>query len=179
MAAYFSKDRMMRDAFVSGQDIHARTASLVFGVPQSAVTPDQRSLAKTLNFGVLYGMGPQAFSQTAKISFEDAKKFIAEYFRGFPALKGYLDAVRAEAEARGFVETLFGRRRYIPEIRSTNPMVRKAAERMAVNMPIQGTATADIIKMAMLRIDARLKSEGFTDDVRMLLQVHDELVFEI
>ncbi|MDP3963009.1 MAG: DNA polymerase I [bacterium] len=179
VAAHLSKDPVMQDAFKHKQDIHARTAGLIFGISPGNVAPDQRALAKTLNFGVLYGMGPQAFSETAKISVEEAKKFIAEYFKEFPALKGYLDAVRAEAEARGFVETLFGRRRYIPEMRSTNPMVRRAAERMAINMPIQGTATADMIKRAMVGIADRLEKERLEERVRLLLQVHDELVFEI
>ncbi len=178
IAAHLSKDPVMRDAFLSGQDIHRRTASLIFNVAVQAVTGDMRMQAKTLNFGVLYGMGPQAFSETAGVSFEKAKEFIAGYFREFAGLKGYLDAMKQEAEARGYVETLFGRRRYIPEIRSTNFAVKRAGERMAINMPVQGTE-ADIVKMAMVRIENRFKKESAADDVRLLLQVHDELVFEV
>jgi DNA polymerase I len=178
IAAHLAKDPVMQEAFIQSKDIHTRTASVVFGVPEDKVTKDMRMQAKTLNFGVLYGMGPQAFSETAGTDFDTAKKFISDYFREFAALKGYIDAVKGEAEARGYVETMFGRRRYIPEIRSQNFAVRRAGERMAVNMPIQGTE-ADIIKSAMVRIAGIIEKESWQNDVRMLLQVHDELVFEV
>lgn len=178
IVSHLSGDPVMRDAFLRGEDIHTRTASLIFGTKPDKVTKDMRMHAKTLNFGVLYGMGPQAFSETAGVDFEKAKEFIAGYFREFAGLKGYLDAMKAEAQARGYVETLFGRRRYIPEIRSTNFAVRRAGERMAINMPVQGTA-ADIVKMAMIHIEKRLKKEMLDDGAHLLLQVHDELVFEV
>ena len=178
IAAHLSKDPVMIEAFTSGQDIHTRTAAAVFGVVQENVTPEMRAHAKTLNFGVLYGMGPQAFAETAGVSMEEARRFIDVYFKEFSVLHTYLEGLKKHAAEQGYMETLFGRRRYIPELKSSNFAVRRAGERMAINMPIQGTA-ADIIKLAMARIARRIAAEYSNERARMLLQVHDELVFEV
>ena len=178
IAAHLSHDPVMIEAFANGQDIHTRTAAAIFGVALTEVTVQMRSRAKTLNFGVLYGMGPQAFSETASVTPEEARKFIENYFKEFSVLYGYLEGLKMHAAAQGYVETAFGRRRYIPELRSSNFAVRRAGERMAINMPIQGTE-ADIVKIAMVRIAGKLSAEYSDDRARMLLQVHDELVFEV
>jgi DNA polymerase-1 len=124
-------------------------------------------------------MGPQALAEATDMSLEEAREFIREYFHDFPKIKDYIEKTKRFAEENGYVETIFGRRRYIPEIHSPNWQMKREAERMAVNMPIQGTATGDIIKMAMIKIDEWIKKEKLEDSVKMLLQVHDELVFEI
>jgi len=177
IAAHLSGDKEMSDAFKRGEDIHTRTASRVFGVEPSAVTKAMRNQAKTLNFGVLYGMGVQGFQRTSKVSRDEARAFIDSYMKEFSGLAKYLEEVRQLARKNGYVETLFGRRRLIPDILSTMPMLRAGAERMAINLPIQGTE-ADLIKMAMITIQKHL-DEKYGDDVRMLLQVHDELLFEV
>ena len=179
VAAHLSGDAKMIEAFRKGTDIHALTASEIYHVPLDQVTPPLRRAAKTLNFGVLYGMGASAFAEGAGMSREDAKKFIDEYFRDFSGVRDYIERTKARVREHGFVETLFGRRRFVPEIMSSNPRIRSEAERMAVNMPIQGSATGDIVKLAMIGVDNLIKKERLADDARMLLQVHDELVFEI
>ena len=177
IAAHLSGDKEMSDAFKRGEDIHTRTASRVFGVEPSAVTKAMRNQAKTLNFGVLYGMGVQGFQRTSKVSRDEARAFIDSYMKEFSGLAKYLEEVRQQARKNGYVATFFGRRRLIPDILSTMPMLRAGAERMAINLPIQGTE-ADLIKMAMITIQKHL-DEKYGDDVRMLLQVHDELLFEV
>lgn len=179
VAAHMADDTKMIEAFQKGLDIHALTAAEIYNVPLGKVTPELRRAAKTLNFGVLYGMGPQAFAEATDMSREDAKKFIDEYFSDFSGVREYITRTKEFASLHGFVETLFGRRRYIPEIQSSNWQLKREAERMAVNMPIQGTATGDIIKLAMIHVDQWVRKEKLQNDVRMLLQVHDELVFEI
>lgn len=179
VAAHIANDEKMIAAFRAGRDIHSLTASEVYNVPLDKVTSDLRRAAKTLNFGVLYGMGPRAFAESTGMPYADAQKFIREYFRDFSGIKKYIEDTKTFAIENGYVETLYGRRRYIPEIVSSNWQSRREAERMAVNHPIQGTATGDIIKIAMIRVDEWIKKEKLEDDVRLLLQVHDELVFEI
>lgn len=176
LAAHMSGDKKMIAAFCAGQDIHAATAAAIGGVPLDKVTPRMRSEAKAVNFGILYGQGPHGLSQGAGISYAAAQEFIKKYFAAYPGVKRLMDDSVKDARAKGYAVTLFGRRRLLPELDSTIPMVRKAAERMAINTPLQGTA-ADIIKLAMIKIAARI--DGQEDEIRMLLQVHDELIFEI
>lgn len=179
VAAHMADDKKMIEAFNNGVDIHTLTASQIYHVSLEKVTSEQRRAAKTLNFGVLYGMGPQSFSEATGFSREEAKTFISEYFKNFSGVQSYIANTKRFAQDYGYVETLFGRRRYIPEIYSSNWQLRREAERMAVNMPIQGTATGDIVKMAMINLDSWVKKEELQGDVQMLLQVHDELLFEI
>lgn len=176
--ASLAKDEAMRKAFIAGDDIHKRTASEIHGVPFDEVTPDMRYAAKAINFGIIYGQGPYGLSQTAGISMADAKAFIDTYFAVHAPIRDYLESMKEHARKHGYVETLFGRRRYIPEINSTVPVVRAAAERIAINMPIQGTA-ADLMKFAMIDIDRELQKKYKPEQVKMLLTVHDELVFEV
>jgi DNA polymerase-1 len=177
IAAHLSGDPAMSDAFKRGEDIHTRTASRIFGVEPSAVTKSMRNQAKTLNFGVLYGMGLNGFQRAAGVNRDEAKKFIDGYNKEFAGLTKYMEGLKQMARKNGYVETLFGRRRPIPEILSTMPMLRAGAERMAINMPIQGTE-ADLLKIAMINVQKHI-DEKYGDDVRMLLQVHDELLFEV
>ena len=173
--AHMSQDEGLLDAFRRGEDIHSSTASLMFEVPLNEVDSDMRRIAKVLNFGVIYGLSPHGISQQTEFSREQGKDFIDIYFTKYPGISEYLERVKAQARADQYVETLMGRRRYLPEINSTNFNTRGAAERMAINMPIQGTA-ADIMKLAMVRVQHRLDAEEM--QTKMLLQVHDELVFE-
>ncbi len=173
--AHLCEDPRLVKSFREDEDIHAATASEVFGVALTEVTAEMRRRAKVFNFGVLYGLTGFGLSQREGISREDASKFITTYFERYPKVKEWRDQVVAEARAKGYAETLMGRRRYVPEIHASNPMVRAAAERIAINMPVQGTAS-DIIKVAMNRIDAELSERGLAS--KMLLQVHDELIFE-
>ncbi len=177
VAAHLSGDKEMTEAFKRGEDIHTRTASRVFGIEPQAVTRVMRNQAKTLNFGVLYGMGVLGFQRASKVSRDEARAFIDSYMKEFSGLAKYLEEVKVLARKNGYVETLFGRRRLIPEINSTMPMLRAGAERMAINMPIQG-ASADLIKLAMIKVQKHL-DENYGDNIRMLLQVHDELLFEV
>ncbi|TSC71981.1 MAG: DNA polymerase I [Parcubacteria group bacterium Gr01-1014_38] len=179
LAAHIAGDRAMQAAFRAGKDIHAETAAFAFDVPLEKVTPAQRRVAKTLNFGVLYGMGPQAFARAAGISLAEAQRFIDEYMRTYRGIAQYMEEAKAAAATQGYVETLAGRRRYLPEMSSRNPQIRGEAERMAINHPIQGSE-ADVMKKAMIRIYAELEhGRGPFRDVRLILQVHDELVFEV
>ncbi|MBM4406248.1 MAG: DNA polymerase I [Chloroflexi bacterium] len=173
--AHISKDPALVEAFQRGEDIHASTASRVFNVPLKEVTPDQRRFAKVVNFGLLYGMGEFGLATRAEMSREEAAPIIAEYFKKYPKIQEYLDTTKLEVKQKGYVQTLLGRRRYIPEVNAANAQVRAAGDRMAVNHPIQGTA-ADVIKVAMIRLQARMDKERMRS--RMILQVHDELIFE-
>lgn len=174
--AHVSRDEGLIAAFNDGLDIHARTAAELFGVPIAAVTAEMRRTAKTVNFGVIYGISAFGLSETLNIDREEAKRYIARYFERHPGVREYTEKVLAEAAEKGYVETLFGRKRPVPEMRSHNKNTRQLGERLAVNSPIQGTA-ADIIKLAMLHISARLKKESL--EARMILQVHDELLVEL
>ena len=176
IAASIAHVKKMMQSFREGEDIHARTAAEIHGIPLDQVTKEIRRTAKEVNFGVLYGMGAGGLAQRQGISREEARAFIEKYYMVYHELHDWIDEIIQSAHARGYVETLFGRRRYLPELSSSNPMVRAAAERMAVNMPIQGTS-ADIIKLAMVRIDEKLPA--ISPGSKMILQVHDELVFEV
>ncbi len=178
VAAHIAGDKKMTEAFKKGMDIHKTTAAEIYNIPLDKVSPDQRRAAKTLNFGVLYGMGPQAFAEATGFSKEEARNFIEEYFRDFSGIAEYISRTKHFVEEQGYVETIFGRRRYIQEILSSNWQLKREAERMAVNAPIQGSA-ADLVKMAMIAVDNWVKKEKFGDSIKMLLQVHDELLFEI
>lgn len=174
--AHLSRDEGLTAAFIQNLDIHARTASEIYDIPLDRVTPEMRRTAKTVNFGVIYGISPFGLSETLKIERKDAEKFIKQYFERHPGVKDFTERVLVEAEQNGFVTTLFGRKRPVPELRSKNRNIRQQGERFAVNSPIQGTA-ADIIKRAMITINRRLKNERLR--CRMILQVHDELLFEL
>jgi DNA polymerase-1 len=174
--AHLSGDPELVAAFREKADIHTRTASRIFGVAEEEVTHDMRSRAKTINFGVMYGQGPRALSQQLRIPFDEAKEFIDEYFEKYPGIRDFIDRSKESAREKGYSETLLGRRRPLPEIKSGDGRLRSFAERIAVNMPIQGTA-ADMIKIAMINIDAAIAEEGL--GARMVLQVHDELVFDV
>jgi DNA polymerase I len=174
--AHYSGDPAFVDAFRAGEDIHRQTASIVFGVPREEVTREMRDRAKTVNFAVIYGIGPFSLGQQLGIPTGEAKEFIEHYFERFPGVRRYLDEQIERARAVGYVETLTGRRRYIPEIASRNFNIRSFGERAATNAPIQGSS-ADLIKIAMIDIHRELRSAG--SGARMLLQVHDELLFEV
>ncbi|WBB67365.1 DNA polymerase I [Micromonospora sp. WMMD812] len=174
--AHLSSDDALIDAFNSGADFHAATASSVFGVPLTEVTPDQRRKIKAMNYGLAYGLSAFGLSQQLGISAEEARGLMENYFAGFGGVRDYLQEVVARARRDGYTSTILGRRRYLPDLVSDNRQRREIAERMALNAPIQGSA-ADIIKVAMLRVDGGLREAGLRS--RMLLQVHDELVFEV
>jgi len=176
LLAHLSGDPSFVAAFQRGGDIHRQTAAVIFGVPEEKVTGEMRARAKTINFATIYGQGALALSRQLGITLEEAKAFIKHYFERFAGVRVWLDKTVEEARHRGFVETLFGRRRYIPELRDRNFSIRSFGERTATNSPLQGSA-ADLIKIAMIRIHAALKRERL--GTRMLLQVHDELVFEV
>lgn len=178
IAAFLSGDANMIDIFKSGEDFHTSVAAQVFRVAPEEVTPEMRRHAKTINFGIIYGMGVNALKQSLGTTREEAQRFYNDYFKTFPELASYLDGVKAETARNGYTETFFGRRRYFEGIRSKLPFIRAAAERMAINAPIQGTE-ADVIKLAMIKIDQFLKKEKLEDDVYPTIQVHDELVYEI
>ena len=173
--AHLSCDTHLISAFRNGQDVHAMTAAKIFGVDLSEVTSDQRRIAKTANFGIMYGISAFGLSQRLHIGRGEAKKIIDDYFANFPAISSFINDAIAAARETGYVETLFGRRRYLPDINSRNATVRLLAERNAVNAPIQGTS-ADIIKLAMINVARRLEQEKMTS--RMILQIHDELMFD-
>jgi DNA polymerase-1 len=174
--AHLSADQAFVQAFQTGGDIHRQTAALIFDVPVDGVNSEMRARAKTINFATIYGQGARALSQQLKIPFAEAKAFIERYFERFKRVREYLDSMVAFAREHGYVQTIFGRRRYIPELRDRNFNIRAFGERTAANSPIQGSA-ADLIKIAMIRIDAALRARQMSS--RMLLQVHDELVFEV
>ncbi len=174
--AHITRDANLMESFRQQRDIHAATASQILGVPLDQVTADQRRIAKTVNFGVLYGMSEFGLASQLGLARSEARAFIENYFARLPTVAEYLDSTKKQAAEQGFVTTLLGRRRYIPEINTPNWQIRSQAERTAINMPIQGTA-ADIIKVAMIRIDRALQERDLR--AKMLLQVHDELVFEV
>ena len=173
--AHLSCDTHLIEAFKTGQDVHAITAAKIFGIAPEEVTSEQRRIAKTANFGIMYGISAFGLSQRLGISRAEAKKIIEDYFANFPAISSYIEDTLSSARESGYVETLFGRRRYLPDINSRNGTVRALAERTAINAPIQGTS-ADIIKLAMINVNKRLEGEGFRS--RMILQIHDELLFD-
>ena len=173
--AHITEDRALIDAFAHDQDIHAVTAALVFDVPLDQVSPEMRRRAKVFNFGVLYGLSEYGLSTREKIPFDEASQFIKGYFERYPGIRIYMDNTVESTRERGYAETLLGRRRYLPEINSANANVRQAAERAAINMPIQGTA-ADIIKISMAKMDAELRHRKLKS--LLILQVHDELILE-
>jgi DNA polymerase-1 len=174
--AHLSQDAGLLEAFMHNEDIHTATASEVFNVSPEDVTSDMRRVAKTVNFGVAYGMSDYGLEQATELSREEARHFITSYFERYPGVKDYIESTKHQARERGYVQTLLGRRRYIPEINSPNQQVRAAAERMAINMPVQGTA-ADIVKLAMIRLHGEIERRGLKS--KMILQVHDELLFEV
>lgn len=176
LLAHLSRDQAFVEAFNAGGDIHRQTAAIIFDVPISEVTAEMRSRAKTINFATIYGQGAHALSRQLKIEHAEARTFIARYFERFSGVRRYLDDMVGFAREHGYVETIFGRRRYIPELREKNFSIRAFGERTAANSPIQGSA-ADLIKIAMIRIDALLREQKL--EAKMLLQVHDELVFEL
>ncbi len=178
IAAFLSGDKKLLEIFKAGGDVHSAAASAIFGVPVDKVDYEMRRRAKVINFGVMYGMGVNALRTNLGTDRAEAQKFYDDYFKTFLGLAAYLDHVKAETARRGYTETFFGRRRYFEGIKSKLPFVRAMAERMAINAPIQGTE-ADIIKLAMIEIDKYIQKENLGDSVHMLLQVHDELLFEI
>jgi DNA polymerase-1 len=174
--AHMSKDAGLINAFNKDSDIHRRTAALVYGIEEKNVTDDMRNSAKRINFGIVYGLSAYGLSRDLAIPIDAAKQFIDSYFATYPGVKKYIDAQIEKAQKDGFVTTILGRRRYLPEIKDRNMAVRQFAERQAINAPIQGSAS-DMIKLAMIRIDEgmRLKKYG----ARMILQIHDELLFDV
>jgi len=178
IAAILSKDKKLIEIFKNGEDVHAGVAMRVFKVPKELVDKSMRTRAKTINFGILYGMGINALRANLGVRRQEAQEFYNKYFETFTGLAVYLDKIKAEAERKGYTETLFGRKRYFAGLNSPLPYVRAQAERMATNAPIQGTQ-ADLIKIAMKRIDEYIKSIKHKDDMRLILQVHDELVYEV
>jgi DNA polymerase-1 len=176
MMAHVCGDQGLREAFLNGEDIHATTAARVFRVDLKDVTKDMRRKAKEVNFGIMYGIGPFGLARRLEISQGEAKEIIERYFERFPKVREYIDSTIKQAQMDGFVSSLLGRRRYLPELKSRNHNLRSNAERQAINMPIQGSS-ADMIKAAMVSIDRILLKEGLSS--HMILQVHDELVFDI
>ena len=174
--AHLSRDRGLLSAFSSGEDIHRATASDVFNIPLEEVNLQQRRSAKAINFGLIYGMSAFGLARQLNVSLSDAQHYVDRYFQKYPGVKTYMEETQSLADEKGYVETIFGRRLYLPDIRAGNAIVRKAAQRAAINAPMQGSA-ADIIKRAMIDIDHWLALDEL--DARMLLQVHDELVFEV
>jgi DNA polymerase-1 len=174
--AHFSHDRTLLDAFLNDEDIHAQTAAQIFGLRHGAVTQDARRQAKTINFGVIYGQGAFGLSRALNITFQEANNFINRYFERFPGVRKYMDTTRWDAKKNGFVTTWYGRKRYLPGLKSSHGPTKRESERMAINTPIQGTA-ADVIKMAMIQVDRALADQKLK--ARVIIQVHDELVLEV
>jgi len=174
--AHLSQDLGLLETFNRDDDIHSATAVRLFGVDADKVTPDMRRLAKTVNFGVIYGMSGYGLEQATELSREEAEQFIASYFEKHPRVKDYLESTKRQAREQGYIQTILGRRRSIPEVNSSNRQLREAAERMAINMPVQGTS-ADIIKVAMIKLDQEMEKRHLKS--KLLLQVHDELIFEV
>ncbi len=174
--AHLSQDPNLKAAFQQDEDIHTATAAQLLSVETSQVTPDMRRLAKTVNFGVIYGMSDYGLEQATELSRQEAAQFITAYFEKYPGIKEYLESTKDEVRKSGYVQTILGRKRFIPEINSSNRQVREAAERMAINMPVQGTS-ADIIKVAMINLAREMSQQKLRS--KMLLQVHDELIFEV
>jgi DNA polymerase-1 len=175
--AHLSQDKGLLSAFSEGKDVHSATASEVFGVTLEEVTTDMRRKAKAVNFGLIYGMSAFGLSRQLDIPRHEAQHYMDTYFERFPGVLEYMEQTRIDAAEKGYVSTLFGRRLYLPDIKARNGARRKAAERAAINAPMQGTA-ADIIKRAMINVANWLATQS-SDDIKMIMQVHDELVFEI
>ncbi len=178
IAAILSKDKNLMDIFKKGTDVHTGVASKVFKVPEDKVDKDMRRKAKTINFGVLFGMGVNALKVNLGTDRKEAQEFYNNYFSTFSGLSAYIDHIKADAERRGFTETMFGRRRYFAGLKSHLPFIKAAAERMAINAPIQGTE-ADIVKISMIKIDKLIQEKGWGKDVYTILNVHDEIVYEV
>ncbi len=178
IAAILSEDKKLTDIFKKGEDVHTGVASQVFGVPADKVDKEMRRKAKVINFGILYGMGVNALRTNLGTERKEAQEFYNNYFETFHELASYLDHVKAEAERKGYTETLFGRRRYFAGLKSHLPFIKAAAERMAINAPIQGTG-ADLVKIAIKKIDDYLKEKDLEKDAGLVLQVHDEVVYEV
>ncbi|MBI2628314.1 MAG: hypothetical protein HYW71_02695 [Candidatus Niyogibacteria bacterium] len=179
IAALLSGDKIMTDAFLKGDDIHSATASAIFNVSPDKVTAQMRRQAKVINFGILYGMGVRSLAQNLGVAKEEAQKFYDEYFSDFSGIREYIEKIKEKAKEDGFVETLFGRKRYFPELQNLPPYLHHEFLRMAVNTPIQGTA-ADFMKIAMVAADQAIKKDSILrDKVKMVLQIHDELLFEV
>jgi DNA polymerase-1 len=177
IVAHMAKDEAMLEAFRAGQDIHATTAAAIYGIPLEQVSKEMRRHAKAINFGLIYGMSAFGLTRSTELTLAESQDFVEAYFKQFPGVKKYLDGIRELARQQGYVETMLGRRRYFPALKSgTNYALKNREEREAINSPIQGTA-ADIMKIAMLHIPPALKSAGL--GAQMLLQVHDELVLEV
>jgi DNA polymerase-1 len=174
--AHMTDDPVLVDAFARGEDIHARTAAEVFGIPQAEVTPNQRRLAKVVNFGLFYGLSDFGLARDTGMSTEEARVFIDAYFRAYNRVREFLEGIKIQAREQGYVETILHRRRYIQDIRSPNRQLRQGAERIAINMPVQGSA-ADIMKLAMIRLHSYMREQRLAS--QMILTVHDELVFEV
>jgi DNA polymerase-1 len=174
--AHYSGDEALLESFQKGEDVHRRTAAEIFGVQPSKVTADQRRQAKTINFGIIYGMGPYRLARDLGIAQKIARQAIQRYFERYQGVKSYTEGMPKLGREQGFVTTLFQRKRFLPDLQSRNRNVRHFAERTAINTPIQGSA-ADIIKLAMIRIDKELEREALP--ARMIMQVHDELVLEV
>jgi DNA polymerase-1 len=174
--AHLSQDPALLEAFRTGGDVHTRTAAEVFGVLPGLVSADQRRAAKVINFGILYGMGPQRLAHELGIPIAEAQRYIGNYFARYASVRSFMDRVVHEGRERGYVKTILGRRRAVPELRSTERGAAQAAERVAANTPIQGSA-ADIIKLAMVAVDRRLTGSNLR--ATLLLQVHDELLVEV
>jgi DNA polymerase-1 len=174
--AHLSGDESLRRAFLRGDDVHRATAAEVFGVPLDKVTPDERRVAKVINFGLIYGMSSFGVAQNLGIERATAQAYVDSYFSRYPGVKRYMDGTREKARAQGFVETVFGRRLWLPELKSGAPVRRQAAERAAINAPMQGTA-ADLIKLAMIAVQDFLEKEKL--ETLLIMQVHDELVLEV
>jgi DNA polymerase-1 len=178
IAAVLSDDSVMIDIFKKGEDIHSVVASHVFGVPSDQVDKEMRRRAKVINFGIMYGMGASSLKTNINSTREEAQKYLEGYFNTFSGLANYLQSVKIEAARLGYTQTLFGRRRYFEGLRSKLPFIKAMAERMAINAPIQGTE-ADLVKLAMVKIDEYLTKEKLDQKVRLILNVHDELVYEV
>ena len=174
--AHLSGDKTLIAAFQNGEDVHRRTAAEVFGIAPENVSPEQRRYAKTINFGLIYGMGQYGLAKSLGIDNLSAKNFIDRYFVRYPGVAEYMQRTKEQAAAQGYVETLFGRRLYLPDIRAKNANARAGAERAAINAPMQGTAS-DLIKRAMIAVSERLHSDGLQS--KLIMQVHDELVLEV
>ena len=175
--AHFSKDSGLTQAFLGHLDVHQATAAEIFAIPLAEVTPDQRREAKTINFGLIYGMSAFGLARQLKISRPVAQAYIERYFHHYPGVLTYMETAKAQAHQHGYVETLSGRRLYLPDIHHKNIAKVKAAERIAINAPLQGTA-AELIKIAMIQLDAWLENHPHIR-AKMIMQVHDELVFEV
>jgi DNA polymerase-1 len=178
VAAFLSGDEGLTTIFKEDRDVHREVAARVFAVDPKDVTYEQRRRAKVINFGILYGMGVNSLRASLGTSRADAQEFYNQYFATFPRLAAYLDETKATAAKQGYTETFFGRRRYFEGIKSPIPFVRASAERMAINAPIQGTQ-ADVVKLAMVAIGKWIEKEKLQEDLHLILQVHDELVFEV